>query len=229
MRRRMATRILQQLDIKVATGPDKLPAKIWKQFAVELSLAVVLIARLYLSTGKWPQDWRFHWVIPLFKEGSQHDPSKYRGVHLTTVFSKAVERLIGSVLVPFLQTTLAFGANQWANQKNRSGRDMLTLLTTTWLQAFANGQKVGAFLSDISGAFDRVPRERLAAKLRKAGVGSKMIAFVIDYLAPRCAGVAVGGALSELVALSNMVFQGTVLGPPLWNVFFCRCCRCRAS
>ena len=81
-------------------------------------------------------------------------------------------------------------------------------------------KRLGHSWSDISGAVDRVPKERLAAKLREAGVGSKMTALVIDYLAPRCAGVAVGGALSELVALSNMVFQGTVFGPPLWNIFF---------
>jgi hypothetical protein len=32
--------------------------------------------------------------------------------------------------------------------------------------------------------------------------------------------VIVGGDASEEFTLENMVFQGTVLGPPLWNIFF---------
>jgi hypothetical protein len=60
MRRRVAKRILEQLDIKVATGSDKLPAIIWKRCAKVLSLAIVLVARLCMLTGKWPEDCRFH-------------------------------------------------------------------------------------------------------------------------------------------------------------------------
>jgi hypothetical protein len=220
LRRRVATKILQQLDEKVATGPDKLPAKIWKRCAQALAVPVVLVARLCLSTGKWPDEWRFHWVVPLFKKGAKHDPAKYRGIHLTSVFSKAVERVIGSVLVPFLQRVSGFGDNQWAYQIGRSSNDLLALLATTWLSAFESHGKIGAFLSDISGAFDRVPTARLIRKLIRSGVGAKMAAFLADYLAPRIAGVAVNGVMSDLSVLSNMVFQGTVLGPPLWNVFF---------
>ena len=32
--------------------------------------------------------------------------------------------------------------------------------------------------------------------------------------------LAVGGVLSEIFILCNIVFQGTVLGPALWNAFF---------
>ena len=37
---------------------------------------------------------------------------------------------------------------------------------------------------------------------------------------PRLAHVVVGGVASESFTIDNMVFQGTVLGPLLWNVFF---------
>ena len=206
LRHRIAKKILKALDIKVATGPDMLPARIFKMCADQLSLPIVLLARLAISTGQWPEIWRLRWVIPLFKKGARHDPSKYRGVHLTTVISKAVERLLGSVLVPFLERVTA--------------RDLLALLTTTWLWKFERGSKIGAFLSDISGAFDRVPSGRLVKKLLRAGVSATVANFFVSYLSERLAGVAVGGVFSEFTALANMVFQGTVLGPPLWNVFF---------
>ena len=46
------------------------------------------------------------------------------------------------------------------------------------------------------------------------------IDFLNSYLLPSEGIVAVEGALSEAMLLCDMVFQGTVLGPALWNTFF---------
>ena len=40
------------------------------------------------------------------------------------------------------------------------------------------------------------------------------------WLQRRRAMVIVGGESSDEFSLENMVFQGTVLGPPLWNIFY---------
>ena len=94
------------------------------------------------------------------------------------------------------------------------------MLTCTWILGFSRREKVGIFLSDISGAFDRVFRPFLMTKCRTAGLNEMWCKFLNDYLAPRRAEVIVGGCSSSQYTLSNQVFQGTVLGPPLWNVFF---------
>ena len=75
-------------------------------------------------------------------------------------------------------------------------------------------------MSDISGAFDKVFSNFLSAKLRQFGLGDNYIAFFEAYLQPREAHVAVGGQVSDTFAISDMVYQGTVLGPHLWNLFF---------
>ena len=76
------------------------------------------------------------------------------------------------------------------------------------------------YLGDISGAFDRVFKDYLLAKLYSAGVSDLFLDFLNSYLSPRVGKVAVEGALSDAFTLSDMCFQGTVLGPALWNVFF---------
>ena len=76
------------------------------------------------------------------------------------------------------------------------------------------------FLNDISGAFDRVDTKKLLAKMRRLGICETLMAFFEDYLAPRSARVAVDGAESFAFVVLNMVFQGTVLGPTFWNIFF---------
>ena len=58
------------------------------------------------------------------------------------------------------------------------------------------------------------------AKLSEAGVSSLYLDFLNAYLQPRVGRVAIEGALSEVIDLTDTVFQGTVLGPTLWNNFF---------
>ena len=47
-----------------------------------------------------------------------------------------------------------------------------------------------------------------------------MFRFLYSYLALRNANVVVQGCESDNFIIEDEVFQGTVLGPPLWNVFF---------
>ena len=58
------------------------------------------------------------------------------------------------------------------------------------------------------------------AKLHAFGVGHQFLNFLSAYLSPRRGQVVVQGAFSEEFEIANSVFQGTVLGPPLWKTFF---------
>ena len=47
-----------------------------------------------------------------------------------------------------------------------------------------------------------------------------MLRFLFSYLAPHAATVVVQGCESDTFKIEDEVFQGTVLGPPLWNICF---------
>ena len=94
------------------------------------------------------------------------------------------------------------------------------MLTIEWIAQINRRGKVAVYLSDVSGAFDRVDSKRLMAKLRAKGVNTKLLRLIESWLRERRAKVIVGGEFSKEFALLNMVFQGTVLGPSLWNAFF---------
>ena len=127
-------------------------------------------------------------------------------------------KIVGLHLVPFLQRT-AFGNNQWAFSTGLSASDLITMLMMSWILAVCHCKKVGAFLSDISGAFDRVFKPYLLAKLQGFGVGEAVLKFLDAYLSPRIGQVVVQGKRSSNMDLANTIFQGTVLDPPLWNAF----------
>ena len=203
-----------------ACGPDLLPSRILHECRSEIAYFIARLIRCMLANAYWPDVWRVHWLCPLYKRNAQSTAGNYRGVHLTSILSKVCERVIARTLVKFLDSTDAYGSRQWAYRPRRSARDFVTLLVCTWLLAFRLGRKVSLFLADIAGAFDRVDSRILLIRLKEVGVSDTFCAFVKSYLAARRAIVIVQGNHSESYPIGNEVFQGTVLGPPLWNVFF---------
>ena len=97
---------------------------------------------------------------------------------------------------------------------------MLALLVLTWLLGFDRGRKFCLYCSDVAGAFDRVETGRLTAKLEALGVPFLWRRLFASWLREREARVIVGGAFFKAMSLKDMVYQGTVWGPPLWNAFY---------
>jgi hypothetical protein len=219
IRARTVKRMLRKLRVDQATGPDGFSAKLLVKLASVICRPLAILIRRIFNEARWPDKWRVHHIAPLFKRGSVFMPGQYRGVHLTSILSKTVERVIGLPLTAFLEKR-GFGDAQWAFRKKSSARDMITIYVAKWVLAICSGKKIGLYLSDISGAFDKVSRVLLIGKLSQVGLPDTFLDFLNSYLSQREGFVRVEGALSEAMVLANMVFQGTVLGPSLWNAFF---------
>ena len=90
-------------------------------------------------------------------------------------------------------------------------------------------QILTAFLSSLFSCFASISLlRRVSPHLPAAGASTGgcfrpacLVDLLYDYLAPRKAVVSVQGADSDPITIVDEVFQGTVLGPCLWNVFFC--------
>ena len=212
--------LLCKLDETSGTGPDLLPARILKHCAAELAIPVTLLTRKLLREHCWPQCWRLHWIHGIHKRGPKAQGNNYRGVHLTPQLSKVVERAVGSLVLPWLECTQAYGPNQYAYAKGRGYKDVLAVNVYHWLLLMERGLAVAVYCSDVSGAFDRVSQERLGDKLETLGLHADALGFLKSWLDDRRSKVVLGGTCSLLEALTDSVFQGTVLGPPLWNTFF---------
>ena len=147
-----------------ATGPDLVPARVLRECAPELAVPVQLLLQLILKCKVWP--WRTHWLCPLHKKKSLHNPAHYRGVHLTPQVSKVIERALAQMIITKLLRDKAFGELQFAYMSGRGARDALALLTLSWIAALNTGKKVGLYCSDVSGAFDRKQKFTTQASTR---------------------------------------------------------------
>jgi hypothetical protein len=131
-----------------------------------------------------------------------------------------MERLIGLLWVPQVSSDLFVGRNQFAYRSGRGSRDALAYVVLSWLECFMRKCRVGMYLSDVSGAFDRVRAERLLQKMRAKRIPEEVVAIVGSWLRGRAAHIVVGGQKSTAMQLLNQVFQGTCWGPVLWNLFY---------
>ena len=83
-----------------------------------------------------------------------------------------------------------------------------------WILKICTGHKIAGYLSDITGAFDRVCKEYLIAKLQTAGVGRTYLNFLDAYLAKRQVQVIVEGIASDPFEISNTAVSYTHLTLP---------------
>ncbi len=220
LRVRAVRKILKALDETSGTGPDLLPARVLKRCADALALPITLLTRKLVREGRWPDCWRTHWVHSIFKKESKAEAKNYRGVHLTPQLSKVIERAVGTLLLPWLETHGAYGPHQYAYGKGKGYKDVLAINVCSWILSLEKGEMVAVYCSDVSGAFDRVSHERLGNKLRLLGLHPDLLAFLQSWLEDRVSEVVVGGKSSGREPLCDSVFQGTVLGSPLWNTYY---------
>ena len=62
--------------------------------------------------------------------------------------------------------------------------------------------------------------ERMCQNLVRLGLHEDVYGFLRSWLEDRTSVVVAGGQQSRAEPLTNSVFQGMVLGPPLWNAYY---------
>ena len=82
-----------------------------------------------------------------------------------------------------------------------------------------SGDSADVFYLDFAKAFDKVPKLRLLAKLEAKGIQGQILKWIEAWLTDRTQTVRVGTAESTCSVVESSIPQGSVLGPPLFNIF----------
>jgi hypothetical protein len=72
---------------------------------------------------------------------------------------------------------------------------------------------------DLAKAFDKVPHKRLLEKVKKHGIGGKLLDWIEDWLKNRRQRVCLQGILSNWIKVVSGVHRDSVLGPILFLIF----------
>ena len=87
-------KVLFNLKIHNAVGPDCIPNFILKNAADQMAPILTKLYQFLLNTGEVPADWKNAFVVLVFKKGEKHIPSNYRPVSLTSVVCKLLEHIV---------------------------------------------------------------------------------------------------------------------------------------
>ena len=186
-------KLLKNININKAVGPDNIPNKALKLAAEELTPIVTFVFQQSMDEGYLPEDWRRADITPIFKKGSKAEPANYRPVSLTSVLCKHLEHIIDSHMMSHFDSFNILSDCQHAFRKMRSCE---TQLITTLHDLFSNHNQsitTDVAILDFSKAFDVVPHEHLLLKLNYYGIRDKTLDWIRAFLTHRQQRVVVNG------------------------------------
>ena len=104
-------------------------------------------------------------------------------------------------------------------RKGYSAQNCLLVLQHLWNIALDCNSLAGAFLTDLSKAFDCLNHELLIAKLNAYGFDYTALSYIYSYLTGRQHRTKVNNSYSTWADIISGAAQGSILGPLLFNIY----------
>eukprot|EP00057_Strongylocentrotus_purpuratus_P022603 XP_011677077.1 PREDICTED: RNA-directed DNA polymerase from mobile element jockey-like [Strongylocentrotus purpuratus] len=217
-------------DIKVATtklkkgkasGPDNISPEHLIYIGKATMHLILLIYNYYLSTAHTSQKMKDGLILPFHKGKGKdpRDPRNYRGITLSSSFSKLLELILKPRLEKTLQGNGIPDELQFGFQKNHSC--MLTSCTMEFIIEINTCQKRPTYVAllDAEKAFDKVWHDGLFYKVDQTNIDPAYTALLRSLYENMESRVLWSDKTSGAIPILQGVRQGGVLSPLLYTVF----------
>ena len=158
---------LKNLDSNKATGPDKLPPKLFKNCSISLTFPLFYLFNESLKSGIFPMQWKLALVAPIHKSGSIHDATNYRPISKLSIIAKILDNIVtDEVFEKFKRVIIP---QQHGFFPKRSTVTNLLNYTETLQKCVDQGGQTDVVYTDFAKAFDKVNHNKLLEKLTPMG------------------------------------------------------------
>ena len=164
--RKIVKKVIMNLDLSKASGPDCIPMVVLKNCEPELSYILAELFNKCLKESCFPDCWKVSSVVPVFKNvGKRSTAKNYRPVSLLSVVSEVFKKLVNNRIVDDLEKYGLFSDSQHGFRSSQSTADFLTVVSDRIAKAFNRSGATRAVALDISKTFDMVWHGGLLCKL----------------------------------------------------------------
>ena len=211
-------RLLQDLVVSKACGPDGLSARILRECANELAVPLCKIFRMSVRKGIFPEQWAEANIVPVHKKGSRKDPNNYRSISLLPLCAKVFEKIVCDQLFQHAQPYLSSLQHGFIQHRSCSS-NLACFLSHGWT-AIQDKAQLDVVYTDFSSAFQSVNHRLLLHKLQEMyGLNGNALKWLTSYLGRRKQRVVLNGKVSDWVPATSGTPEGGHLSPLLFALF----------
>ena len=167
----------------------------------------------------YPKTWSRGVIIPVYKKGDSSDPNNYRGITLTSCFSKLFTSLINEPLKAWLKKYDVISDAQFGFKSNFSTTDAIFILNTFIQKQFQEKKPLFCCFIDLQKCFDSIYRNGLWCKLIKQGINGKLFSVIRTLYDEVKLCVKHMNSVSDLYNCKVGLLQGETISPILFSLF----------
>ena len=201
-------------------GEDDIGITLLKSYHRAMPTSIPTIFTDILTTGIHPREWKKAIVVPIPKANkARYDqPKAWRSLHLLSLVSKTLERVVLSRLQDEGETHETLGPTQFGSRRNTGTSDAMTILLEWKKMAEANGDKVTIMVADVEGGFDKVNPS--AFRRRETQVEKKYTEWIYNWTQNRELQFRFNDRTDTRVYTTNTGLpQGSPLSPYLFGAY----------
>lgn len=180
-----------------------------------------------LEEGTFPTNWKKQRLVLLPKgKKPPQESSSYRPLCMLDTPGKILERIICVRMDHFIEGKGGLAEHQYGFRKNRSTLDAVSLVIDTARTAidgkrWKGGKKeyCAIVTLDVKNAFNSAKWSKIHEALRKQDVPVYIRRMMSDYLKDRILLYDTESG-TKTYEVTGGVPQGSVLGPPIWNIMY---------
>lgn len=211
---------ISKLKRNKSSGDDKLIAEIFIDSKHIIAPSLRKLFNFIFNSGVYPESWTRGVIVPVPKKGDKNNVDNYRGIMLTSIFSKLFSLLLDVRASKFIDENNILTECQFGFRKQKSTIDCIFVLQSIINKVIYNEKKklYCAFV-DFKKAFDTVYRNGIWYKLMNSGFSCKFIKMLKSMYCSVKTCVKVNGNLSDYFDSYMGVKQGETLSPLLFIMF----------
>ena len=127
---KMVKKVIMNLDLSKASGPDCIPVVVLKNCELERSYILAELFNKCLKESCFSDCWKVSSEVLVFKIlGERSTAKNYRPVSLLSVVSKVFVKLVNNRIVDHLQQCGLFSDFQYGFRSSQSIADLLTVIS----------------------------------------------------------------------------------------------------